>query len=101
MRAIVDKAAGMQFERDLLQTGLKSNAPERRKIAGLVGFQPKPVETAILQYKHGLLQAMGFPYGTKPPTQKDYLRAMLMDQMIAQGMTRQEAQTQVKVSFGL
>lgn len=97
LRSIVDRAVAMTMQRDLLDGGLRSNVQEREKIAGMFGDTiRRKSEVETLQLKQELLQKLGFPYGTQPATFKDRLKAQLMDQLTAQGMSRPRAVAEIQ-----
>ena len=91
VRNIVERAADMQVEKDPTNTGSRGNMKARGEINSLMpGAQGQ--EQQRLQLKAQLFAQLGNPMGLQT-TQKDLLRAMVVDELRAQDtrMTRQEA----------
>jgi hypothetical protein len=90
IRSVVDRAADMQVERDPTDKGSRGNIKARADVSALMPSEPK--EQQRLQLKAQLFAQLGNPMGLQT-TQKDLLRAMVVDELRSQDrkMTRQEA----------
>lgn len=87
--SVIDRAVDMQVVKDSSATGAKGNVETRRELMRLADGQPQ--EVLRVQTKAQLLQSLGNPLGLQT-TQKDLLRAMVVDEIRRQKrVTRQEA----------
>ena len=103
VHSILDRAADMSNPKDLLATGGMNNAAARRAIASTYPGQVvnRQSELQRLQFREQTLSQLGYPYGTQPAGQHDYIIAALADQLVqSQGLTRAEALKQASLMSG-
>lgn len=92
--SVIDKAIDMSTPRDLL-----ANRGADGKIIRATMGQPlnRQSEVQRLEMKEAALAKLGYPFGIRPASRKERLRAMKIDELVGQGMTRAEAVRAVDV----
>lgn len=94
VNSVLDKAIDMSTPRDLL-----ANKGANAKLISATMGKPlnRRSEVQRLDMKEAALAKLGYPFGIRPASRKERLRAMKIDELVDQGMTRAEAVRAVDV----
>lgn len=82
LRQVMDRAVGLQVERDLLASGLRVNEAERERIVKTFGedVTPRRSEVDLQRLRMDLARALGDP--TVAPTLESFRQAAMVDAMV-------------------
>jgi hypothetical protein len=98
VRDIVDRAIDMATPRDLLAQSATDKKAQQLIAKTYPGALNRQSEVQRLTLRENAFKMLGYPYGIKPATRKEYTEAQMVDQLVATDKTLSRADAKKRIA---